>query len=99
MTQESIDVINSGYEMVGMIESYPAFVDLVSELEGLLPNKEKLVKLSLADFSLNIILQAVGIATSILLLVLSVVSGGATAFQAAMAIATAVLAGVSCWLI
>jgi hypothetical protein len=96
MTQDSIDVINSGYEMIGMIKSYPAFANLVDELQGLLPNKEKLVKLSLADFSLNIILQAVGIATSILLLVLSVFSGGTTAFQAAMAIVTAVLAGVSC---
>jgi hypothetical protein len=99
MSDDSMSTIGCGYELIGMIKSYPEFKKLIDELKGILPNKEKLLDLAIADFSLNIVLQVAGVAISIILLVLAVFSGGVTAFQAAMAIATAVLAGISCWLI
>jgi hypothetical protein len=79
-----------------MIKSYSHFEDLTNKLEGILPNKQKLLDLSIADFSLNIVLQVTSVAMSVVLLILAIFSGGATAFQAAMAIATAVISGVSC---
>ena len=82
-----------------MIQEYTSLKQLRDGISESVKSSDKLINLSIADFAVNVVLQVASVGMAVTLLVLAVFTGGATAFQAAMAILTGVLSGVSCWLI
>ena len=79
-----------------MIQEYTSLKQLRDGISESVKSSDKLINLSIADFAVNVVLQVASVGMAVTLLVLAVFTGGATAFQAAMAIATAVIAGVAC---